>query len=333
MTKEAKPKITVIGGGTGLPILLSGLKADNWDITAIVTVADDGGSSGTIRTALNTIPPGDIRNCIVALSDTSQTYKDVFQYRFAPKDNQFSGHAVGNLIIAALAERRDIHKALQLVSVSMSVQGKVLPVSETPLILQAHCLDGTVIEGETAIVAANRPIDYVTTHRVGDEAGEMPVNAGRQVVKSIKEADVLVLGPGSLYTSILPNLTIQEVRDAIDETDATVVYVCNIMTQVGETEHFSDLDHLEAINKHLGKHKVDVMLINDSIVPESYIEENEIQDYLIQVTHDDAGLTEQETSAIFAADLLDLKESGVYHNQRKLVGAIRQIYEEGGSIA
>ncbi|MCI5775097.1 MAG: uridine diphosphate-N-acetylglucosamine-binding protein YvcK [Aerococcus sp.] len=326
--KEAKPKITVIGGGTGLPILLSGLKADNWDITAIVTVADDGGSSGTIRTALNTIPPGDIRNCLVALSDTSQTYKDVFQYRFAPKDNQFSGHAVGNLIIAALAERRDIHSALKIVSKSMNVKGKVLPVSETPLILQAHCLDGTIIEGETKIVAANRAIDYVTTHRVGDPQGEQPVFAGRQVVKAIKEADVLVLGPGSLYTSILPNLTIPEVREAIDATDATVLYVCNIMTQMGETEHFSDRDHLAAVNKHLGQHKVDVMLTNSSLVPTTYIEDNEMQDYLIQVTHDEAGLA-AEAARIVEKDLLDLKESGVYHNQRKLVDAIRTIYEEG----
>ncbi|MDO4670681.1 MAG: uridine diphosphate-N-acetylglucosamine-binding protein YvcK [Aerococcus sp.] len=323
------PKITVVGGGTGLPILLAGLKEANWDITAIVTVSDDGGSSGTIRSAVNTIPPGDIRNCIVALSDVHAIYKDVFQYRFAPEDQEFSGHAIGNLIIAALTEMRgDIYSALKLLSLTMDVKGRVLPASEDPLVLQAHYADGSTVDGETTIVKEKRPIEYVTVHQVGDPSGSKPVHAGRGVIKAIEEADLIILGPGSLYTSILPNLAIPEIRDAIVRSCGEVVYICNIMTQLGETEHFSDADHIRVINQHLGDGFVDVALLNNTKVPQSYIDTNEIQDYLIQVSHDPEGLREQQ-ARIFECDLLNLKESGVYHDRLKLVEAIRQIYQLG----
>ncbi|MCZ0717480.1 gluconeogenesis factor YvcK family protein [Aerococcus kribbianus] len=322
-----QPKVTVIGGGTGLPILLSGLKEAKCDVSAVVTVADDGGSSGSLRTSLNTIPPGDIRNCLVALSDAKQIYKDIFQYRFAPEDNEFSGHAIGNLIIAALAEMRgDVHHALKLLQVMMAIHGQVLPACPYPLVLQAHYADGSMIEGETRIVAEKRPIDCVSVRVANpDKRPDAQPTAGNNVVKAIMEADIVVLGPGSLYTSILPNVVIEEIRQALLDTPAKVVYICNIMTQLGETEHFTDADHLRVINEHLQAKAVDYALINKTTVPYEYIESKETPEYLVQVVHDKQGLLKEKTK-IIGADFLNLKESGVYHDQRKLVAEILKIY-------
>ncbi|KAA9242027.1 MULTISPECIES: gluconeogenesis factor YvcK family protein [Aerococcus] len=322
------PKITVIGGGTGLPILLSGLKSANCDLTAVVTVADDGGSSGKLRSALNTIPPGDLRNCLVALSDSNSLYKDVFQYRFAPEDQEFSGHAIGNLIIAALTEMRgSIYSALKLLSVTMAVKGRVLPACEEPLILQAHYQEGDMIEGETTIVEEKRPIQSVSVRLANQASPDQSVKAGRGVVDAIMGADMVVLGPGSLYTSILPNIVIPEIRQAIQETSATVVYICNIMTQLGETEGFSDADHLRVINDHLQGHYVDACLLNRTTVPYEYIENNEVLDYLVQVSHDRQALKDQGAE-IIGWDFLNLKDSGVYHDKDKLVQALIQVYRD-----
>lgn len=321
-------RICVIGGGTGLPILLSGLKEANCDITAVVTVADDGGSSGALRTALNTIPPGDIRNCIVALSNIPKIYKDIFQYRFAPQDHEFSGHAIGNLIIAALTEMRgDVYSSLRLLSTMMQLQGQVLPAAEEPLILQGYFEDGTMIEGESTIVKQGRPIQQVDIRAASDPTGKRQVKAGRGVVSAIMTADLVVLGPGSLYTSILPNLVIDEIREAICETPAKVVYICNIMTQLGETENFSDADHVRTINAHLGQKRIDIALINETIVPTEYIESAETPDYLVQVTHDPEGLQAEEC-AVLSADFLTLKTHGVYHDQEKLVKSIFAVHQK-----
>lgn len=324
--KRKEPKITVIGGGTGLPILLSGLKEVGSDVTAVVTVSDDGGSSGSIRGAINTIPPGDIRNCMIALSDMSPLYKEIFQYRFAPEDKEFSGHAIGNLIIAAMSEMKgSVYNALKFLSLAMDVQGKVLPACEEPLVLQAHYANGDVIEGETKIVTDKHPIEYVSV-RIATEGNEQhKPKAGRGVVEAIEEADVIVLGPGSLYTSILPNLAIEEIKSAIHRTKATVIYVCNIMTQLGETEYFSDADHVRIVNEHLGGQEIDVALINETTVPKSYIEHNDTQDYLVQVLHDHEALMRQRVR-LLEADFLNLKESGVYHNKKKLVEGIMNVY-------
>lgn len=323
---DDKPRITVIGGGTGLPILIEGLKNAACEVTAVVTVADDGGSSGSIRSAINTIPPGDIRNCIIALSDMPNVYKDIFQYRFAPDDQEFSGHAIGNLIIAALAEMRgDVYHALRLLSVMMQLKGEVLPAAEEPLVLQAYYPNGECIEGETTIVDMRRPIDHVSVRLSDDLEGKKSPKAGRQVVKRILTSDLIVLGPGSLYTSILPNICIPEIREALIKTQAPILYVCNIMTQLGETEHFSDADHVRVINEHIGQKVLDAILINDAPVPEAYVENSLTPEYLVQVANDDLALA-KEVKQVVKTDFLDLKPSGVYHDQRKLVRAITRFY-------
>ena len=217
------PKIVVIGGGTGLPVILNGLRKRDADITAVVTVADDGGSSGIIRDYINVVPPGDIRNVLVALSDLPDVYKDIFQYRFNSKDQFFSGHAIGNLIIAALSEmeNRGIFNAVQELSELMKVDGHVYPAANTPLVLNAEFTDGSEISGEAEISAAGKIIKkvWVTTN------GEGKPEAMPEVIDAIMNADQIVLGPGSLFTSILPNLMIENVGRAVCETKAEVIFV------------------------------------------------------------------------------------------------------------
>lgn len=333
---DRRPKVAVIGGGTGLPILLEGLKNAGCNVTAIVTVSDDGGSSGSLRNAVSTIPPGDIRNCLVALSDMKKIYKDVFQYRFSEEDKEFSGHAIGNLIIAAIAEMRgDTFAALRLLSYMMNIDGKVLPACEEALVLQGHFADGTMIEGETAIVAHPDQIQKVTVRLASEQdtlaAGQNKANAGlragREVVSEIMQADMVILGPGSLYTSILPNVAIEEIRSAIVDTPAKVVYICNIMTQLGETEHFSDADHVRVVNEHLGSKAIDTVLLNKTPVPYEYLEGASEKDYLVQITQDRLGLAEQECQVV-RCDFLNLEKSGVYHNQDKLVDAIMDVMND-----
>lgn len=228
-----KPKIVVIGGGTGLPVVLRGLRDKDVDITAVVTVADDGGSSGILRNYINVVPPGDIRNGLVALSELPQLELDVFQYRFNSRDQFFAGHAIGNLIISALAEMKGgIFTAVQELSDMMKIRGHIYPVANEPLTLNAEFTDGTTLSGESEITAAHKQIKrvWVTPSNDGDSHQVKPVP---EVIQAIKEADQIVLGPGSLFTSILPNLMIDEVGRAVCESKAEVVYICNIMTQKG----------------------------------------------------------------------------------------------------
>ncbi|MCT6807296.1 MAG: YvcK family protein, partial [Bombilactobacillus sp.] len=233
--KGRRPKITVIGGGTGLPVILNSLRDLNADITAVVTVADNGGSSGAIRNYINVVPPGDIRNVLVALSNLDRLSLDVFQYRFASDDSFLAGHAIGNLIIAALSEMdgNNIFDAVQELSQMMKVEGNVFPASNEPLTLNAKFTDGTTLAGEHEITYADKTIERVWVTDTNDPSEEP--EAVLPVLASIMQADVIGLGPGSLFTSILPNLMIKNLGEAIRETAAEVVYICNIMTQKGET--------------------------------------------------------------------------------------------------
>jgi len=224
-----RPKIVVIGGGTGLPVILNALKEQNADITAIVTVADDGGSSGAIRDYINVVPPGDIRNVLVSLSDLPQEEKDIFQYRFNSSDSFFAGHAIGNLIIAALDEMQgNIFDAVQSLSRMMRIDGRIFPASNEPLTLNAEFIDGTTESGETEITSKDKRIKRVW---VTDTDSDDEPKAVLPVLAAIMQADAVVLGPGSLFTSILPNLMISNLGEAVRETSAEVIYICNISLQ------------------------------------------------------------------------------------------------------
>ena len=328
--RKKGPKITVIGGGTGLPVLLRNLRKRDADVTAIVTVADDGGSSGIIRDYMNVVPPGDIRNCMIALSPMNALQKEIFQYRFNSDDQFFAGHAIGNLIIAALTEMRgNIFDAIRLLSRMMAVEGHVYPAAEEPLLLRAEFQDGTIVDGESKLVKYRKKIKRVSVHcydenRKLDES-RTPM-AAREVINAIMEADMVVLGPGSLYTSILPNLMISDIGKAVCETKAEVVYICNIMTQRGETEHFTDADHVRVLHDHLGTRFIDTVLVNTEAVPEEYLNQQKNEEYLYQVKYDFQGLRD-EGCRVVSSDFIKLREKGVYHDGEKVIDELFRLLQ------
>lgn len=315
-----KPKIVVIGGGTGLPVVLRGLRDQDADVTAVVTVADDGGSSGILRNYINVVPPGDIRNVLVALSELPDLELDIFQYRFKSSDQFFAGHAIGNLIISALSEMKGgIFSAVQELSEMMKIKGHVYPVANEPLTLNAEFTDGTSLSGESEITKAHKQIKRVwVTSSNGDRHPVQPVS---EVIAAIKEADQIVLGPGSLFTSILPNLMIKEVGEAVCKSKAEVIYICNIMTQKGETDHFTDADHVRVLNQHLGKNFIDTVLVNIQPVPENYLDFQEWNEISQPVGHDFQGLREQGCRVI-SSNFLRLKDNGAFHDRDKVVAEL-----------
>ena len=323
-TKSHRYKVAVIGGGTGLPVILRGLKRIDADITAIVTVADDGGSSGAIRDYIDVVPPGDIRNCMVALSDADELLLDVFQYRFNTDDDFLAGHAIGNLLIAALKEMRgSLTESLDILSNYMKVQGQILPAATEPLVLHALFEDGTIAIGESKIARHRKKIQQVL---VTTMQGEPAIHATPHVVEAIEQADLIVLGPGSLYSSILPNLMIEEIGQAIKRTQAEVVYICNIMTQLGETEQFSDADHVRVLHEHLGQAFIDTVLVNIAEVPQDYIDNQPNEEYLLQVRHDFEGMRKLGCRVI-SNSFLSMKNGGAYHDTELVVEELRHLME------
>ncbi|MBP3037923.1 YvcK family protein [Bacillaceae bacterium Marseille-Q3522] len=254
------PKIVVIGGGTGLPVLLRGLKQYPLDITAIVTVADDGGSSGRLRNDLNVPPPGDIRNVLAALSDVEPLVEEMFQHRFHNAKG-LSGHSLGNLILAAMTSiTGNFVHAIQEMSKVLNVRGKVLPAANQSVILHAEMEDGTVISGESKIPYSGKRIKRVFLSP--DNVNPLP-----ETIQAIRQADFILIGPGSLYTSILPNLLVPKIGNEICKAKAEKIYICNLMTQAGETLDFTASDHVKAIYAHLHKKFIDTILVNREDIP------------------------------------------------------------------
>lgn len=324
-----RPKVVVIGGGTGLPVIVKSLREQNADVTAVVTVADDGGSSGVIRNYINVVPPGDIRNVLVALSDLPEVEKQVFQYRFDSGDSFFAGHAIGNLIIAALSEMGGgIFQAVQTLSSMMKVDGHVYPASNRPLTLHAAFSDGTTLSGEAEITAAGKHVKRVW---VTDTDDAVAPEAMPQVVDAIMAADVVVMGPGSLFTSVLPNLMIKNLGQAVLATSAEVIYVVNIMTQKGETEHFTDADHVRVLNQHLGANFVDTVLVNIAPVPKNYLDEQKYNEILVPVRPDYQGLRDLGCRVI-SADFLKLRDRGVFHDGDKVASEILNLAFQVGTM-
>ena len=269
---STKVKVVTIGGGTGLSVLLRGLKKYPLDITAIVTVADDGGSSGKIRSDMNIPSPGDIRNVIAALSDVEPYLEKMFQYRF--DSGEVKGHPVGNLMIAAMTDiHGDFSTAVKVMSRILNVRGTVLPTTNDIATLNAVLSTGEIIRGESSITEAGGVIDhvYITPSRV---------KPNEDVLRAIEQADYIIMGPGSLYTSIIPNLVISKVSEKIRESNAKKIYVCNVMTQHGETDNYTVSDHIVAINKHVEENIFDLVIANsrefdDSILSKYHKEKQE----------------------------------------------------------
>lgn len=324
-------KIVAIGGGTGLSNMLRGLKTYTSNITAVVTVADDGGSSGRLRASLDIVPPGDIRNCIAALAYDDEVITQLFQYRFddeAPQDLQH--HSFGNLFLTALVElggSKNMADAVTHACKILKARGRVLPISNEAMNLIAEMEDGRIVEGESQIPKANGSIKKLYCREPIPEI--LP-----SVVTAIAEAEIIIIGPGSLYTSILPNLIFPKLTDAIAKSNATKIYVCNVMTQPGETSGYSVSDHVRAIESHIHssinkKTKIndiiDYVVVNNAMPFKKQLDKYKADDqYPVELDYSelrDMGLK------IFPTNLLQ-KGNLVRHNPNKLARAILEIFEK-----
>lgn len=312
---EKIPRIVVMGGGTGLSVMLRGLKRMPLDITAIVTVADDGGSSGILRSELNIPPPGDIRNVLVGLADVEPMLEKVLEYRFNT-GNGLAGHSLGNLILAAMTDiTGDFVTGVKELSKVLAVRGRVLPASGQAVVLNAELDNGEIIVGESRIPSAKHPIKRVFI----EPANVAPLE---EALDALREADAILIGPGSLFTSILPNLLVPQMAKTIEQSSAVKMYVCNVMTQPGETDRFSVSDHLQAIENHVGCRLFDYVIVNNGDIPEDVIERYAEQGAM-PVRLDLDKVTEQGYQVI--ADTLVLFRTYLRHDADRLSGHINRL--------
>ncbi|MBU7584121.1 MAG: YvcK family protein [Nostoc sp. TH1S01] len=313
------PKIVVIGGGTGLSTLLRGLKTYSANISAIVTVADDGGSSGRLRQEFGVLPPGDIRNCLAALADEEKLLTELFQYRFRAGDG-LSGHSFGNLFLTAMSDiTGDLERAVAASSKVLAVRGQVLPATLSDVRLWAELADGRRIEGESNIPKAGGKIV-----RIGCSPANPP--ALPAAIKVIKEADYIIIGPGSLYTSLIPNLLVPEIANAIAQTTAPRIYVCNIMTQPGETEGYTVADHIKAIDAACGQRRLfDAVLVHKkSPSPQSLVRYAQQNSHPVFLDREDVSSLGRR---VVLANVLYEDETGVVrHNPQKLAKVLLRWY-------
>jgi uncharacterized cofD-like protein len=310
------PKIVAIGGGTGLPVLLRGLKEVTSNLTAIVTVGDDGGSSGRLREQLGVLPPGDLRNCIAALAEAEPLMTRLFQYRFDEGEG-LEGHSFGNLFIVAMSNiTGNFEEAVRETSRVLAVRGQILPSSLSHVVVHARTSDGETISGEHNITERGTVINEVFL---------MPANvqANPEAIRAILEADIVVCGPGSLLTSVLPNLLVDGIRQAMAISQATKVYVCNVATQHGETDGFSVSDHFQTLINHIGPGLFDYVLANDNVV-DALPEQWESQ----PVRADSPTV---DGARVVTADVVS-EENRYHHDSAKLAAAVLRLYASRNQI-
>lgn len=318
------PKVAAIGGGTGIPTLLRGMKHYTANIAAVVTVADDGGSSGRLREEFGILPPGDIRNCLVALADTEPLMEKLFQHRFQNGEG-LTGHPFGNLFILAMTETTgDFYDAVRASSQVLAIRGRVMPSTLDQVMLRAQLEDGRMVTGESVIGKANSPIRRVFLERIGLESGDAAeIRPLGDAMRAIEEAEVIVLGPGSLYTSIIPNLLVPGVADAIRRSRALKIYVCNVMTEPGESDGYTASQHIKALIDHAGYGIVDICLVNNRPISDE-----------MKVKYREQGAAQVEIDAaaqklgveVVQRDLLDENRSYVRHDPEKLAQVIGQLF-------
>ncbi len=315
-SKKHGPKIVAIGGGHGLSTLLRGLKTASHNIFAVVTVADDGGSSGRLRESLGILPPGDVRNCLAALSDDEDLVAQLFQYRFTDAESGLKGHSFGNLFISSMAEiTGSFEQAVAESGRVLAVSGRVLPASLENVQLIADIIDGESgevvrVEGESKITERKGKIKQVML-------GPKNPAVYPEVIQAILSADIIVVGPGSLYTSILPNLLVKDIASAIRTSQALKIFVCNVATQKGETEGFSCGDHLRVIEDHIGVNIFDIIVAND-YSPKEYnpnIEAVTVEEDL------------SDKYAVYLNDLID-EEHPWRHDPEKITKVLMDLFRE-----
>ncbi len=312
---EKGPRVVAIGGGTGLATLLSGLKNYTKNITAIVTVTDTGGSSGRLRDELDILPPGDIRNCLVALADAEPLMLELFQYRFE-NGHGLKGHSFGNLFITALSKvTGDFDKAIKESSKVLAIRGSVIPSTLEKVALVGEFEDGKVVEGETNITARSVALKRVWLKPEDCRATEEALDA-------IDNADLIIYGPGSLYTSVLPNLLIKDILDRILESEARKFYIANVMTQPGETDGFSVFDHLSQLIQHTDPRIIDAVFVNTAVIPDYLLTRYGSQNaYPARL---DVDRIRERGYEVVEAEMVRLGEQ-VRHDQEKLA---KLIFEE-----
>lgn len=309
------PKVVAIGGGTGLSVLLRGLKEYTSNITAIVTVADDGGGSGILREDLGMLPPGDIRSCILALANTEPTMEKLLQFRF--KDGRLKGQNFGNLLIAAMNEiYGSFELAIKEISNILAVTGKVLPMTLENVTLYAVLENGQIVKGESNIPLKNKELGSKIDHIYMEPKISLPLD---EALEAIEEADLIVLGPGSLYTSVIPNLLVNNMVEKIYSSPAPKVYITNIMTQPGETDGYTVLDHVEAILKHSREHFLDYVIANIEKIPDStlkkYIHDGS-EPVILKVGEEE--ILNKKGIKLIKEKLVDVKKNYIRHNSLKL---------------
>lgn len=323
-TKNSGKKIVTIGGGTGNSILLRGVKNFTSNITTIVTVADDGGGSGVLREDLGMLPPGDIRNCLVALANTEPIMEKLINYRFS--NGQLKGQSLGNLLIAAMNDIcGDFNEAIKEISNVLAITGKVLPMTLDNVKLFAELEDGSTIEGESNITFLNRKNGGKIKRVYTSPKLILPL---KESIDSIMDADIVLLGPGSLYTSIIPNLLVTDISQALKETKAEVVYILNIMTQPGETNDYSVTDHVAAIIDHANSNIIDKIVVNSKEVDKyaKYRYKSIENSTPIYLTDEDREDMKELGIEIIEADICDISYDYIVHDPNKLMKAILERY-------
>ncbi|MGB3367396.1 MAG: gluconeogenesis factor YvcK family protein [Acidaminobacteraceae bacterium] len=317
-------KIVAIGGGTGLSILLRGLKRVASNITAIVTVADDGGGSGILREDLGMLPPGDIRSNIVALANTEPIMNELLQYRFT--DGILKGQNFGNLMIAALVGiSGNFEEAIKKINDIFAVTGKVLPVTLDEIHLIAELENGDLVIGESKIPREakkrNSPISKVYLDKTS-------ASGLTDAITEIENADIIILGPGSLYTSIIPNILIEDIDNAINKSKAKKIFVINMMTQPGETDNFSVRDHVDVFFKHSRYRYIDLVFSNNGFIHEDIISRYREEDsYPILATNEDREYLESIDILLLEADVVEVKKGYLRHDSEKMADIIAQYLE------
>lgn len=314
------PRIVVLGGGTGLSTLLRGLKEHTSNITAVVTVADDGGSSGRLREELGIPAVGDIRNCIAALADAEPVMAKLLQYRFpGDESGSLGGHTIGNLLLAAMSSVQgdDFEEAVRQMNRVLAVRGQVVPATGTPVTLHARLLDGREVVGQSEIARCTA-IDRVWLTPEG-------VAASEDAARAIAEAELIVIGPGSLYTSIMPSLLLPEIVDAVRASAAIRLYVCNVATQLGETQEFDLADHVAALERHTSPGMIDVVLANNQFGarrPGAYT----AQPVRLRWPPAGASVAVASQPRLVLEDVVD-PDNAHHHDSVRLAAAVMHIYE------
>ena len=304
-----KKKVVVLGGGTGLSYLLNGLKQYPLDITAIVSVCDDGSSTGILREEFNIPAVGDIRKVLVALSETEPLVEKLFNYRFKTTSD-LNGHTVGNLLLTAVQEiTGNLSDGIEALSKILNLKGKVVPLTEDNVTLMGEMSDGAIVEGEHNITIDKRQIKRVFYK-------EEPTPT-KEAIKAIKETDLIILSMGSLFTSIIPNLICDDIVDALFKSKAKIMYTCNIVTQPGETDGFSVTDHVNMLNKYLKKRKVDVVIANNGYIDTALADKYKTLEQKDAVKYDYKNFKNYDMQVI-GDDLVTISNNMIRHNSLKL---------------